>query len=77
MDQDLEARIRTRAYELWEQDASPEGKADEYWEKALRQLEAEGDAGQSAPPPVDQSAKRRTADPLPEDAQDGGQRARS
>jgi hypothetical protein len=67
MDQDLEARIRTRAYELWQQDGSPEDKADEYWEKALRQLGAEGDTGQNAPAPAaDQSAKQRSAGPIPE-----------
>ncbi|HZZ12496.1 MAG TPA: DUF2934 domain-containing protein [Paraburkholderia sp.] len=72
MDQDLEARIRTRAYELWENDASPEGKADEYWEKALRQLEAEG-AGRTAPPPaIEQSTKSRAAGSIPETPDDAG-----
>ncbi|WP_345814897.1 DUF2934 domain-containing protein [Paraburkholderia sp. PREW-6R] len=56
MNEDLEARIRTRAYHLWENDASPDGRADEYWEKARRQLEAEGDPDLNAPAPaVEQS----------------------
>ena len=50
MNEDLQARIRTRAYQLWENDPSPnKADADEYWEKALRQLEAEGDPEQNAP----------------------------
>lgn len=59
MDKELEARIRTRAYQIWENDPSPEGKADEHWEEARRQIEAEGTAGQ--PEPSDQSADRERA----------------
>lgn len=33
-----EEQIRTLAFYLWEQDGSPDGRADEYWEKARRQL---------------------------------------
>lgn len=33
-----EEQIRTLAFYLWEQDGSPEGRADEYWEKARQQL---------------------------------------
>jgi hypothetical protein len=33
-----EEQIRTVAFYLWEQDGSPEGRADEYWEKARQQL---------------------------------------
>ncbi|SAL52918.1 hypothetical protein AWB64_05735 [Caballeronia sordidicola] len=33
-----EEQIRTLAFHLWEQDGSPEGRADEYWEKARQQL---------------------------------------
>ena len=29
-----EHRIRERAYHLWEADGSPEGRAQEYWERA-------------------------------------------
>ena len=31
-------RFRTLAFYLWEQDGSPDGRADEYWEKARQQL---------------------------------------
>ena len=33
-DQRLEDAIRRRAYELWERQGSPEGRADEFWESA-------------------------------------------
>ncbi|APA89836.1 DUF2934 domain-containing protein (plasmid) [Paraburkholderia sprentiae WSM5005] len=60
MDKELEARIRTRAYQIWENDPSPEGRADDHWEEARRQIEAEGAAdGAGAPQePTDQSADR-------------------
>ncbi|RKE37183.1 hypothetical protein B0G76_3419 [Paraburkholderia sp. BL23I1N1] len=45
-----EEKIRVRAYELWEKDGSPEGRADEYWEQARIQIDeeesgADGDGG--------------------------------
>ncbi|MGF6609306.1 putative membrane protein [Paraburkholderia sp. UCT70] len=36
-----EEQIRTLAFYLWEKDGSPEGRADEYWEKARQQLDAD------------------------------------
>lgn len=33
----LEQAVRERAYFLWEQDGCPEGKAKEYWYRALEQ----------------------------------------
>jgi hypothetical protein len=42
-EQDMEIRIRERAYALWDQDGRLEGRADEYWEKARRLIEAEDD----------------------------------
>ncbi len=36
-----EEQIRTLAFYLWEKDGSPEGRADEYWEKARQQLGAD------------------------------------
>jgi Protein of unknown function (DUF2934) len=43
-----EARIRERAYHLWEADGRPHGRADEYWERAreLTAMEDNPDAGQ-------------------------------
>ena len=37
----LEQRIRTRADELWKQDGSLEGCADEYWRQARQLVERE------------------------------------
>lgn len=39
-----EEQIRTLAFFLWEKDGSPDGRSDEYWEKARRQLAGEDDA---------------------------------
>jgi hypothetical protein len=59
MDKELEARIRTRAYHIWENDPSPEGRAEDHWEEARRQIEAEGvPDGAAVPQPADQSAER-------------------
>ncbi|SDR54010.1 Protein of unknown function [Paraburkholderia fungorum] len=33
-----EEQIRTVAFSLWEEAGSPEGQADEFWEKARQQL---------------------------------------
>lgn len=39
-----EEKIRTLAYELWQRDGSPDGRADEYWDAARAQIENEGSA---------------------------------
>ncbi|AIO43726.1 DUF2934 domain-containing protein [Burkholderia cenocepacia] len=61
MDEDRETQIRERAYQLWQADGAPDGRADEYWQRAEQQLDAEGSSadGQPADLPADQSAKRR------------------
>ncbi|MBR8383189.1 DUF2934 domain-containing protein [Burkholderia cenocepacia] len=61
MDEDRETQIRERAYQLWQVDGAPDGRADEYWQRAEQQLDAEGSSadGQPADLPADQSAKRR------------------
>jgi hypothetical protein len=41
-------RIRERAYQLWEADGRPEGRADTYWHRASELAEDEGDS--SVPP---------------------------
>ena len=41
MEIDLEERIRQRAYELWEDNGRPEGGADEFWQRAERELRNE------------------------------------
>jgi hypothetical protein len=37
----IEQRIRAKAYELWQEDGSMEGCADEYWKRARNLVEAE------------------------------------
>jgi hypothetical protein len=34
MSDDLEQRIRARAYQLWQDDGEPEGRAADHWDKA-------------------------------------------
>lgn len=36
-----EQKIRQRAYELWEQEGCPPGRADEYWHRAERAIASE------------------------------------
>jgi hypothetical protein len=40
-----EARIRERAYLLWEADGCPHGRAEEFWERARELIGMEGGAG--------------------------------
>jgi hypothetical protein len=56
VDQDLERRIRDRAYLLWEAEGKPDGRADEYWHRAHELIDAEA---RSAYPPT-QSRGHRT-----------------
>jgi hypothetical protein len=41
-----EEQVRTLAFYLWEKDGSPDGRAQDYWEKARQQLAAEGSPGE-------------------------------
>ena len=48
MAQDREDRIRKRAYQLWQQEGSPQGRPDDHWLQAEREIdhgngEIEGD----------------------------------
>lgn len=43
-----EEQIRTLAFYLWEQDGGPDGRADEYWEKARQQLVSSASGAASA-----------------------------
>ncbi len=40
-----EARIKERAYHLWEADGGPHGRHDEYWERARELIGMEDSAG--------------------------------
>ncbi|MEM5339575.1 DUF2934 domain-containing protein [Paraburkholderia azotifigens] len=59
-------RIRERAYQLWERDDDPKRHADEYWDTARRQIEAEG--MDSSPPHIEQSDKRQIESEVPQEA---------
>jgi len=51
MADDLEQRIRERAYEIWENEGCPEGRGDEHWQQACaeyRDAKAEAGAEQAA-----------------------------
>jgi hypothetical protein len=48
-DADLQERIRRRAYQLWEQEGRPEGRADEHWRRADAELAGANTSG-TAPP---------------------------
>ena len=51
----LEQRIRERAYQMWEREGRPEGRADQYW---LRAEEIIQDEAQSAYPPAQSRGNR-------------------
>jgi len=44
-DQKEQDRIRRRAYEIWEREGSPEGRAEEFWEQAIASISAEDAQG--------------------------------
>lgn len=50
--QTLEERIRVRAYELWLQDGSMEGCADESWRQTREMVEQELREEQAGSPPT-------------------------
>jgi len=43
MTDDREDRIRKRAYELWQQEGAPEGKPDDHWLQAEREIDLAGE----------------------------------
>ncbi|WP_408365997.1 DUF2934 domain-containing protein [Paraburkholderia sp. RL18-103-BIB-C] len=42
-----EEQIRTLAFYLWEKDGSPDGRSQEYWERARQRLGADGSLAES------------------------------
>lgn len=48
---DQEERKRLIAYQLWEDEGRPEGKAEEHWDKACLVVMSIAE-GEAAPPPV-------------------------
>ncbi len=78
MDPDREARIRQRAYEIWQSEGRPEGRDVEHWQRAEAEIMAEaGAAGegsdrapagkpQSEPPAAEAPPLRRRASGKPQ-----------
>ncbi|MCZ7658243.1 MAG: DUF2934 domain-containing protein [Xanthobacteraceae bacterium] len=61
---DLEERIRKRAYQLWEEEGCPEGRADAHWDKAA-ELVAIEDSQQQTTRPVSRTVPQtRSGEPL-------------
>jgi hypothetical protein len=61
--ENLEERIRRRAHELWESEGRPNGRAEEHWAEAKRQVENEDRLGGSRD--LGSAPHRpRTSDPL-------------
>jgi hypothetical protein len=48
MDTPAQAKIRDRAYELWQQNGRPQGREDEFWAQAERELQGTMDRGDPA-----------------------------
>jgi hypothetical protein len=60
-------RIRRRAYHLWEEDGRPDGRADEYWDKAAELVAIEENhefALQPVPDPDDIGPEGEPIEPI-------------
>ena len=53
---DMDRRIRERAYRLWVEDGQPHGRAEDHWHRAAEQIAAEG--GKPAPATAQPRATR-------------------
>ncbi len=63
-----EARIKERAYHLWEADGGPHGRHDEYWERAseLVRMEGAGLPGQLPNPTTQPGVDPTASEPVEE-----------
>ena len=60
MENDRETRIRQRAYQLWLDGGSPEGKQEDHWAQAEREIDnGDPEIGSSLPQPC-RNARSRT-----------------
>ncbi|WP_042298344.1 DUF2934 domain-containing protein [Paraburkholderia bannensis] len=65
MNDEYEELIRQRAYQLWEEDGSPEGKADDYWRRAELQVNAERpELNDALSSEQEEDKRRRAGEPL-------------
>ena len=66
MNSDQEARIRQRAYEIWQREGRPEGREDEHWQRAQAEIMAEdGAAANQAPNRAAAGSKPQSEPPSP------------
>ena len=75
MEQDRETRIRQRAYQLWQDEGSPDGRQEEHWARAAREI----DSGEIDNPGVVREAIREHTDAfvVASDLEDADQRESS
>lgn len=59
-----EEAIRERAYALWEQNGRPEGSADDFWNEARQQLEAQ-ESSPAEPDALAGGLESAVAPPMP------------
>lgn len=45
MSGEKQTRIEQRAYALWQAEGQPDGRHEEHWQRAVREIEAEETAG--------------------------------
>ena len=65
MDKPTEDQIRQRAHELWEQSHRPDGRDDEFWNQAERELQEAEDRGNPAKEiPDDKNVIEKLADKI-------------
>jgi hypothetical protein len=55
VDWKLEARIRERAYQIWEREGRPEGRDFDHWTRAVAEVSAE-EGGDKGPAPAKKAA---------------------
>jgi hypothetical protein len=48
---DYEARVRQRAYEIWQREGEPDGRADEHWALAREEVSTEENIGDTLKDP--------------------------
>ncbi|WP_082766043.1 DUF2934 domain-containing protein [Paramesorhizobium deserti] len=65
MDTGREEQIKARAYEIWEQEGRPQGRARDHWEQARREID--GDAASPQPNGKGKTARRSKRATAPND----------
>lgn len=60
---DVDRRIRERAYRLWIEEGRPDGRAEDHWQRAAAQIAREDEQSSlaTASPPRDARTKRQDA----------------